>query len=1057
MRIFREKTAYNAISRTVELVKNEKTDLDSKIYVFCESRTSLSYELALANSLGGMFNVQVLSFARYISLNCKVENYLSRASATLIVRRIIEENQEKLVRLKRGSASLAESVYNLISGLKSAKIKPENLAEVTQSEKGALKHKIADISFIYTEYEKFIKEHKYTDESSYLTKMPELLRADDAIKNSTVIISGISNLTKQIVDIIIALEKLTNLTFVTISYDAVGYTNEIYHKLLTLFNNVEVYDSENLDPVHQAICDRLFNPMALKKDSLYSDKVHIFEYADIESEAEAVARRIRLDVIEKGLRYKDFAIACENVDAIAPIYQKVFETYEIPLFADRKKSLSMHPVVKLFIGLLNLRKLGYKPDIALEISKNPLAFSKMDSDEFENYLFENTPSRKMILSPFKNLIAESVRNSIIDNAKKIPLKSTVSGYIGVLKDIFENLNVEERLEKLEDKLEKIDEKDTAEYSRQAKNAFDVILSEANTLVGNLPCDIEFFKSLILSAVENTEISLVCSYSDNVFFGDMVSAKQGKNKILFVVGLDNSVPSFKADTALLCDKELIKLDGYKCIIEPKLKIVNLRERENVLTTLLSFEDEIYLSYSICDIKGKEIARSEIIDYFETIFDKKAKSPENIRKANLENAQEENFYDFLSKKAGAKSYLLNKQAFSQRKIKSLKLSKAYVINLAKDDSALLNKLDAATIDDKYFNDKLSYDGTISASLIETYFSCPYKAFGERILKLKELSTGDAASYEIGNIFHKVFEIFVARIQQGLKKEDIDITASKIFDEVQSDEKYSRYLNKPKYEHLFRLMKNEVIKACGQIYYDLENSDFEPLGTEINFGDYKDATLRAIEISTKHGVKKINGFIDRVDKYNGYVKIIDYKTGKADDKASPEKLYSGNSIQLFLYMNALKAKNLKLAAAHYFMISDAYSDNGNSNKNFGFALADMDITKHFEKVPDGENSRYSIGYTIDKQTKQERFNENSHVLSEQEFNGFIDYAKRVAVSGTEEMYNGLFIPTPYGEKACEYCKLKGMCGYDVQVGDKTRSLIGVNKERIIVALEEEKDAGN
>ncbi len=1052
MRIYREKTAYNAILKTVELVKNENTDLDNKIFVFCESRTSLSYELALANSLGGMFNVQVLSFARYISLNCKVENYLSRSSATLIVRRIIEENQEKLVRLKRGSASLAESVYNLISGLKSAKIAPENLAVVMQSEKGALKHKIADISFIYTEYERFIKENKYTDESSYLTKMPDLLRADTSIRNSTVIISGISNLTKQIVDIIIALEKLTKLTFVTISYDAVGYTNEIYNKLLSLFKDIEVFDSENLDTVHQAICNRLFNPMSLKKAPLYSDKVHIFEYADIENEAEAVAKRIRYDVVEKGLRYKDFAIACENVESLAPIYQKVFEAYEIPLFADRKKSLSMHPLVKLFIDLLSLRKLGYKPDIALEISKNPLAFSKLDSDEFESYLFENTPSRKMILSPFKNLIAESVRMTIIENAKKIPLKSTVSGYIGVLKGIFENLNIEERLEKLEDKLAELEEKDTAEYSRQAKNAFDMILNEADALVGNLPCDIEFFKSLVLSAVENTEISLVCSYSDNVFFGDMVSAKQSKNKILFVVGLDNSVPFFKADTALLCDKELIKLDGYKCIIEPKLKIVNLRERENVLTTLLSFEDEIYLSYSRCDIQGKEIARSEIIDYFESIFNIKAKSPESIKRANLENSQEENFFDFLSKKAGAKSYLQNRQAFSQRKLKSLKLSKAYIINLAKNDSKLLNYLDSDAGSDKLFNDKLSYNGTISATLIETYFSCPYKAFGERILKLNELSTGDTASYEVGLIFHEVFEKFVTKVASGLKSQDVDTTASQIFDEVKSNETYSRYLNKRKYEHIFKLMKDEIVKACRQIYFDIENSDFKPMGTEINFADYKGAMFRAIEIPTRYGVKKINGFIDRVDRYKDYVKIIDYKTGSAEDKASAEKLYSGNSIQLYLYMNALKAKNLKLAAAHYFMISDAYSDSGNSNGYFGNVLADKDIAEHFEKLSDGEKSRYSIGFTKDGE-----FKKTSHVLSEREFNGFVDYAKKVTISGTEEMYNGLFIPTPYKDKACEYCKLKGMCGYDVEVGGRTRSLPGVTKEDIITAMEEDTNASD
>lgn len=1056
MRIYREKTAYGAVQRTVELVKKEKTDLDSPVYVFCESRTSLAYELALANASGGMFNVQVLSFARYVSLNANVENYLSRASATLIVRRIIEENSDKLVRLKKGSAALAESVYNLISGLKSAKVTTDKLREVVESEKGALKNKLADILFIYSEYEKFIKENAYTDESNFLTKMPALLRSDKAIRNSTVIISGISNLTRQIVDIILTLEALTNLTFVTVSYDAVGYTNEIYNKLLTLFNNVEVFDSPLLDDVHQAICDGLFNPMKMKKAPLYSDKIHIFEYADVEGEAEAVAKRIRYEVVTNGLRYKDFSIACENVEGLAPIYQKVFESYEIPLFADRKKALSMHPLVKLFTQIFQFRKQNFKPEIAIEIAKNPIAFTKQEADEFERYLFDNTPSRKMILKDFNNFIAESVRSSIIEAANSIPLKSTVNGYIAAFRQILKNLDVDKKLEAVEKKLSSMLEKDTENFSRQARKAFDAILSEAETLTSGLSCDIDFFTSLILSAVENTEISTVASFSDNVFFGDMVSAKQGKSKILFVVGLDNNVPSFKADTALLCDRDLIRLDGYKCIIEPKLKVVNKREIENILTTLLSFEDELYLSYSKSDLSGKGTEPSEIISYMKALFAAKIEAPEDKKKADIDGALEEKFYDFLSKKSGVKSYLLNREAFSQKRLMNLTLSKAFLVNLEQTNSELKDKLETVTTEST-FDKALSYDGNISATLIENYFSCPYKAFGQNVLGLKELSNGDAAAFEIGQIFHKVFELFVKEMGKGLKKEEIASTAEQIFSQVVADKEYSRYLNKRKYEHIFDLMKKEVVNACSEIYADIETSDFKPTGTEVRFSDYKDkdgndAPLPPIVIQTSKGPKKITGVIDRVDKYGAYVRIIDYKTGNAEEKASAKNLYSGNSIQLYLYMNALKNQKLKLAAAHYFMISDKYNESGDTNAFFGEALADKDLVLHFDKNIATQNSRYSI-----KITSKKEIDKRSHVLPEDTFNAFVDYAKQITISGTEEMYQGLFIPTPFGGEACTYCKLKGMCGYDLETGDKTRELPSISDNDIIDAMKENNNGVN
>ena len=67
------------------------------------------------------------------------------------------------------------------------------------------------------------------------------------------------------------------------------------------------------------------------------------------------------------------------------------------------------------------------------------------------------------------------------------------------------------------------------------------------------------------------------------------------------------------------------------------------------------------------------------------------------------------------------------------------------------------------------------------------------------------------------------------------------------------------------------------------------------------------------------------------------------------------------------------------------------------------------------------------------------------------YADYAVKVAQSGANEMGKGIFIPTPTEKRDCEYCRLNGMCGYDVATGDRTRSEYSVKPQDIAVALTE------
>ena len=106
---------------------------------------------------------------------------------------------------------------------------------------------------------------------------------------------------------------------------------------------------------------------------------------------------------------------------------------------------------------------------------------------------------------------------------------------------------------------------------------------------------------------------------------------------------------------------------------------------------------------------------------------------------------------------------------------------------------------------------------------------------------------------------------------------------------------------------------------IFLQFKNSSFRPVATEASFGD--GAKYPAIKLFTPYGEKKIKGKIDRVDRYGDYVRIIDYKTGRTHE--DDESFYTGNNLQLYLYMNAFLGENDKPCGAYYFPVSDKFGE--------------------------------------------------------------------------------------------------------------------------------------
>lgn len=1046
MKIYTTPSSAGAIKLTAKLVAEKNCSIDDKIYVFCESSSTLSFEKEIAVTSGGTFNVEVMSFSRYVKKHAHVEKYLTKAKAALLVRKLMKLNGDKLMRLKADCFSLPSAIYELISQLKAALVTPKDLYEVIESEGGAFGSKLKDIAVIYELYENEIKSLDITDENNYLSLMEGLIAEDTNLKGAKVFVAGIQSFTKQTLKIVKALAKCADVDFITVAFNAPAYTNEAVNKLSGIFNCevIPVFDGIGADQL--AIAKGLFDPSVFAGGGFFSPDVKITEAASLSDECNRVAARIRYEVVKNNRRYKDFTVVTGNLAGTVPQLKQAFTRYGIPLYADESKTLDVHPIIGLIGAFIDLKRFNLLPKKVLAFVKCGLVFSDAESETFTSYMLTNSISRSKMREPFDDMIAEPMRALIVSATDDLKTKDTVANYIEAIKKFLDDFNILIHGSDLSDKLNEYGEGVTAGFNDGALSALPILLDGVNEILGDVTCTLQEFKSIILSSSKAVKVSTVPEYNDTVFAGDFKSCRMRQSKILFAVGLNSDVPGYRADVSLLNDRELVKMDGYRLVIEPKLQIVNDRERENIAVSLMSFTDKIYLSYSAVNQSGEPTFKSEVIDYFIAIF-----SDENNRLVPyLSSGEEMTFsdeaaeYNYMSHSAGMIYAAKRAQDYREKKVDDITDVSSFLASYG-DKTVTEDFLSDFCPSADLFNPDLSYSGKFSATAIENFFKCPYYAFAQNQLNLKEAETGDAKVFEIGNILHAVMEKLIKNYKSLNDDTNIVALAESIVDEELKNPLYARYLNKPEYTHIFRIIKNEAIKECAEVYNDIKNSEFVPIGAEIEFNESSPYGLKPIYIDTPNGTVIIRGKIDRADRCGEYFRIIDYKSGQASD--NDQDFYTGTKIQLYLYTNVLKKKNLKPAGAYYLKLSDNFSKSDKHSEAdptvefLGKTLADITVISKLDTTFMDSGKSKNLNVNINKSGE---LSLKSNTLSEREFAAYTDYAILVVKSGADEMKRGLFVPAPKAG-ACEYCNYRGMCGYDEETCDRTRDVADFGKDVI------------
>lgn len=1013
--------------------------------IFAEDRLTLEVERAIIEKSGGSFTSSVTTFARFLRGEYKGK-VLTKQGSVIVIGAIAAKCKEKLSCFKKNPAGCASRLYETIAQLRAALVTPEMLDDAILEADEILAEKLKDIALVYKEYLNFLNGG-YLDESGVLELLPSAIKKSNKVKKSNVFFVGFSSFTKQAAEgINTALKNAKTVTGIFIGGSDEIYTNESalafekYCKASGAETEI-IMVGGGACPAAEVLRKSLFNTESFSERAKPFKNVMLFEAKDEEDELSFIAAMIKKEVFGNNLRYRDITLFLPEISDYAVKSEKIFSEYKIPYFADVKKSILTHPVCRFILDYFKLIYDGFSQLDAISFVGN-IFFEQDDGARFifKNYLSQYANYRGGIKKQIKeevfseeDKIALNTVKTLSERAKNILsfAPPTADGYVycNRVRAVLKEIDAEQIQNTTADLLKESGYASEAEFFSKGVESLLKVIDEAEILTRGVTLSAEEFSSLISESLKSLEISLIPQFTDAVFIGSLSESKKRSAKVVFGVGLTSDVPLASTDTALISDKDIDRLRSLKVEIQPKIREVNARVRENVALALSDFKERLYLSYPLSK-GGNECKKSEIFDYVTASICKENNLPLNfITRGAIERWERENgaaYARYLSCVAServpaVKELLLRAEKY-RRGAADIKAHSGIYFALKKKGENVEELLEVKTLE-KFIPSaaELMLKGRreISPTFIEGYFSCPYKNFTERGLKLKPIFEGAVKPVDTGDFMHAVLQ-GVAENFESFKNEN-DCARY-------SAEKAEKLLSKPPFCFLKDTnsgsftsvsLLNEAVIVAKEVYRQIADSSFKVWGAEKTFGG-KNADFKGITLLSGERNIILSGKIDRVDKGGDYVRVIDYKTGSVVD-ADTESYFTGRKLQLPLYISAVSAY-AKPAGAYYFPARIAYakSDGDCPFRMTGFSLGDANVLKMSDNLlENGKKSRYinaTLGRNSDKQ------------MSEEDFESFIDYSRLVAQTCASEVEKGCIAPSPYSG-VCEYCKFGGVCGVDVK----------------------------
>ena len=1089
-----------------------------------------------------IMNIDVLSFNRlayrvFDELGASDLDVLDDTGKSLVLRKLVEDHLDELFALKKNMTRISyiAQVKSLISELTQYNNTPEQLRAMIDCEKmsQSFKLKAKDLLVLYEAFLDYTRDRFLTTES-ILTRLDELMEDSKLVAGSTVVLDGFTGFTPIQYDLVEHLLKICDEVIVTMTADDLksiaekrgeeylfAMTNEFYEKMVFLAKRagVEINEPVFVDGTlgRLASCPPL---MHLEKNIFRdrpqnytspdaTDSIELYSLKNPRQELDMVAKEIS-KLVRGGMRYKDIAIVCPNLESYRYIANDVFKEYDIPFFIDAKTEILFTPFVEAIKATFEILDNDFSKDAVFRFLRTGLSpLSRTEIDVFENYIIStgirgkgkylhpfavrsNSYStdddmvrvneiREKFIGPFSNLITAVGKKD-----------TTASSIADAFKVFLEELDCKTKLEARKELQESLKNNVKAKEYEQIYDVVMDLLDKMKSILSDEAMDVKEFSDIFDAGMSAATIGLIPPEADSVIIGDIERTRLNDIKVLYCVGAsDDAIPKKVENGGILSqlERELLLESGFT--LAPTDRDKAFRQRFYLYLMLTKPSRKLVITTPRVGGDGKAVRISYLIDLIKGIF----------TEVKLNQIEEFSGSDKLLTKGNSYDYLielLQKSAKQQSPLTSdersdLELLLAWAKREEKiDPVGLIDSVFYAYTGEKVskevmlaVNEAFNEDETVSGSIskFEAYSNCAYRYFLTYILKLKEREEFELSAIDMGDFYHDALDRYgKALLEDGIKWHEItddqkdtyiDIAIKKTAEHMPK----VKTLEDPTGRYIVDTMKDTLRFTVDILTEQIKRGSFEPLAFEEGFK----TTLKDYENGENIAVLK--GSIDRVDiteeradensLMGRGVRIIDYKL--SDHKLKADACYYGLSLQLPIYMDVIleklkdRYKNVKLnpSALLYYTTENPFIEDKEKrdmslfekrlleSKMDGLLSSDpLDLRENDGTVGmDGNQKSLIVPYEIKTDGSPAKKDNN---VSREYMDTLINYAAYKASEISKDIIDGKFEPSParLGAKfACTYCKFKPICHFDENKdGFEIRELEAMKPDTAIPKMAEE-----
>ena len=997
--------------------------------------------------------VKVLSFSRLVDevdrwTGGMVSRDLGDSDKVIFMKRALLLVKDELILWNRysDSISFAKTMLDTIGEFKINSITPENLRETAKlCDKATLKYKLEDIAKIYETYNLLMGE-KFLDPADKLTKLYNKLSSFKYFENKSVFIDSFKGFTGQqykLLERIINQAKSVHIAFTN---------NPDNNKNFNIYTNIRIA-IERIEKIAKSNGKKLLEPIVLDKSRfaasdilklervLEGEKVSIEEASrnitickasTIFDEAQFTARTIRKLVRTKNYRFRDFVIIARDAEIYKEAIVSACQANDVALFYDNRMPLSSFPLSVASFAAIRALKLS--TENILRFHKTGLgALDTEGISALENYCYLwNIESTQWLEDWTMN--PKGLTNDINDNSDELeklnilrkkaikPLldfkenfKGSASNMARALVELFEACCVGDKLIGISERFEADGDIFSSDALKQSYDAFMRILDSLVVCFGeeNIKPQ-EFFDALEL-AVASTDIGIVPQTLDEVTFGSADRIRPSMPKIAFILGANQGI--FPMNTT---NSGLFNITERRNLIENGIEIADnsiyssIDEDYLVYCNLCSASEKVYISYHNQSISGEKCEPSAFV---ETIS--KALNPEILNEPD-ENLSLSNCPETMISALSEYSIRRNENSPESNALKSalneseLSEKAEFIDNFGKDKDYFLNS-DTANL---LFGNKIR----MSASKFDTFNRCRFSFFLKYGLSAKKIQPAEFDVLQRGTIVHYVLERFITDYKEnysGLSDNELDILTDKYIEEYLGLVAGFENIRNTRIEFLISRISRSLKDVVRHVCAELSQSLFEPKKCELKIGNGEE--IETVKFPFDNGEISLVGSIDRVDEYNGYIRIIDYKTGSKSFKL-PDILF-GLNLQMLIYLYAVTRGNgLDDSAAAGIL----YQPSSRDIKDEGLAMngllpADIDLIKAMDKNISGEF--VPKPYIL----KDNSISKRGSYIDASNFTEIFDYIEKLMKKTGNLISSGDIRISPLDGRespACKYCDFASVC---------------------------------